>query len=236
MQIDKFMYKSFTPSERRCFNKIDDLGNKLLTMSLVELSEECMTSTSTVKRTLKKINFDSLKEFKAKLNEVNNELEEVNNFDNILLNTINNFDPRLVNRTINLINESKSIYIIGFGLTSSLALDLVLHLREFNINAIYISDSSMLEIVKASSKNNNDLIIYVSYSGEDSKMEALSFRKKNTCKQILITSKYDTKLSKNCDLILNSESYNKDDFLNSRIPLSIIISKILVNIKKELGY
>lgn len=236
MQNNGNKYKDMSPSEKQCFNNLNDLQDRILLMGLMELSNYCNVSTATINRTLKKMGYVNLKEYKSEIDIKRQYLpsthNDISNFEQMICELISTYDQNLINKAAKEIYESSKIYIIGFGISNSIALDLSLHVHKLLKNVVCLNDSEMLDIIKSTPLDGQELIIYISYSGGDFDMEKLSIEQRYIRTQLLITSKTNCALAKHCDLILSTCTNLFDDDLNSRIPLNIITTKILLALKK----
>lgn len=226
---DHYMnYQSLTLSEKNCFGKLEALGDNVTIYNLHDLSEYCSVSTTTVNRTLKKMGYNNLKQYKLEMHKLNDNTNlnnnSITNFENKVIYLINTFNDSLIEELIKSINESQKIYVVAFGITSSIGIDFYLHLKYLGYNVTSISDSGMLEVIN---DDQNSLIIYISYSGCDYDMDNTSTLYKHKVNQALITCTTNSALSKNCNLVLNTDTQRYDNYLKSRLPIQIIINKIL---------
>lgn len=228
MNINFEEYNSLTLSEKICYGKIETLASNILTMTLVDLEQHCQVSTATINRTLKKIGYKNLKEYKHSLQQ-DEKSEVINSLDEKLVSLIQT-TPHLF--TEDILSADK-IYVVAFGITSSLANEFMLHLRDMNIRCDAITDSDMLHFIQLNNKEKY-LIIYLSYSGSDLDMQKNAVNLKGKVKQILVTCTSNSILSYSCDRIICTNTSRLDKSLNSRIPLYIIVTKQLV--KLELHY
>ncbi len=224
-------YDSLTVSEKIAFLKIEELDNDILMMNLNDISNYCQVSTATINRALKKMGYKNLKHFKATLN-IKTATSSKSNlsispFEEAICQTVESFDSKLIDTTTSQIISANCVYIIGFGITTSLALDFYINLRKLGKHVFYINDSDMLQIINDTTLTTNGLIIYISYSGNDEDMNKCALSHKSTFNQILVTSNVDCQLAKNCNLILSSNTYSISNSFNSRIPLAIILFKIM---------
>ncbi len=220
---------NFTVSEKICFSKIQQLENNILTMNLEDIANYCSVSTATINRTLKKIGFKNLKDYKLSLNSPRNLTTQNTQtlLEKKIISLIDTLTRNELEIYIDLISNSDTIYIVGFGLSTSIALDFCLNLRKHNKNCIYINDSDSLKIINEKQLTSSDLIIYLSYSGNDSDMNLFASIAKNKAYQFLITSNPNAELIKTCSHYFSTDSYMLTQSFNSRIPLSIFIYKIL---------
>lgn len=226
---DHYMnYQSLTLSEKNCFGKLEALGDNVTVYNLHDLSEYCSVSTTTVNRTLKKMGYSNLKQYKLEMHKLNDNIirndNHITNFENKVINLINAFNNSLIEELIDSLNKSDKIYIVAFGITSSIGIDFYLHLKYLGYNVTNISDSGMLGIINDKKDN---LILYISYSGCDYDMDNTSTLYKHKINQALITCTTNSALCKNCNLVLNTATQKYDNYLKSRLPILIIINKIL---------
>lgn len=221
MNINFEEYNSLTLSEKVCYGKIETLSSNILTMTLDDLEQHCQVSTATINRTLKKLGYKNLKEYKHSLQLVENS-EVITSFDEKLVNLIQTTPPLFSEDIL----DADKIYVIAFGITSSLANEFMLHLREIGIRCDAITDSDMLNFIQLNNKEKY-LILYLSYSGADLDMQKNAVKFKGKVKQILVTCTSNSILSYSCDRVICTNTSRLDKSLNSRIPLYIIVTKQL---------
>ncbi len=219
MNINFEEYNTLTLSEKICFGKIESLSFEILHFTLEELAEYCQVSTATINRTLKKIGYKNLKEYKKTL-PIDRESNQVSNFENQLIDLIKHHSSDITNDIL----EASKVYIVAFGITSSLANDFIIHLRDLKINCEAITDSDMLSYIQ-SNDDQTTLIIYISYSGADLDMQKAAVNNKSKIKQILITCTTNSILSYSCDKVICTNTNKSDNNLKSRIPLYIVVMK-----------
>lgn len=220
--------QTYTVTEKIVMLKISQLNHQALTMTLDDLANEMTVSTATINRTLKKMGYDNLKQYKSSLNnpspQTNSETTVIE--DNIIT-LINNFDKKLLHTATSDINNASNIYIVAFGLSTSLGLEMSINFRKLGKNTIYINDSEALNLINHNTLNRNDIIIYISYSGADPDMLNFSLLNRFKVGQILITSTSDCPLATNCNYTLSSNVDKVNDPFKSRIPLNLITYKII---------
>lgn len=226
MNIGFEEYSSLTFSEKICFGKIESIGLEILQMNLEDLANYSQVSTATINRTLKKMGYKNLKEYKNSLS-IDNANDNTSPFEQTLIDLIQSTNVDICED----ITKSGKVYVVGFGITSSLANDFVCHLRKLGIRCEAITDSDMLNFIQIVDIN-NPLIIYVSYSGADLDMQKVAVNNKHKMKQILITCTTNSILSYSCDKVICTNTSAIDEHLNSRIPLYIVIMKQIRLIKK----
>ncbi len=236
MENFKEQYNSLSKSEKKCFNDFEELNYQILVMTLNDLSDYCCVSTATINRTINKLGFNNLKAYKKYIKD--NLFEPVNDFnqnakENILneIMNINNYDEKGIKSVINIIKNAPKIYVIGFGFTSSIALELSLNLNNIGYNSLYISDQKMFDLIHCETDSKNDVIIYVSFSGSDMHMEKLSIKQERLRKQVLITANSKCPIANCCHYILSSNTFNRDQGLNIRIPLIFYTTKIIIGLQ-----
>lgn len=217
-------YTTLTVSEKICFGHLQSLGIKVTTMTLEELSQQCNVSTATINRTLKKLGFANFKAYKQVYIQLATPTHTDTKFEQVIKQEL---DHELEDYS-KLIRQSPHIYIVAFGITSSLALDFAMHLKDINISCEIITDSDILSTIKQNNTTlEKSLIIYITYSGGDIDMQRLSIDSRYKFNQLLITCTTNSILSTTCDHQICTNTYNKDKDLKSRIPLYIVVMKLL---------
>ncbi len=232
----KDLYPSLSKSEKKCFNDFEELNYQILVMTLEDLSNYCCVSTATINRTINKLGFNNLKSYKEYVKD--NLFEPQKNINKNEKETIlseimnvNNYDEHKINSVVNIINKAQKIYVIGFGFTASIALELSLNLNNLGFDSLYISDQKMFDLIASGANNKNDVIIYVSFSGSDMHMEKLSIKQEHLHKQVLITANSKCPIANCCHYILSSNTFNRDQGLNIRIPLIFYTTKIIIGLQ-----
>ncbi len=225
-------YFLLSKSEKMVFHSLEKLDYKVLNMTLEDLSTFCCVSTATINRTIRKLKFKNLKDYKEYVNyNIENKLDNLskNKYYSTLYNILNleNYNYNSIQSIIKEIKKSNNIYIVAFGVTSSIGLEFSLNLNKLGYNSIFMG---VPEIFDSINNNKDDIIIFISFAGIDIDMEKLSIDQKNSKKLILITSNPKSSIAENCKIVLNTNTYKNDNNLNSRLPLNILTTKIIIEL------
>ncbi len=225
-------YFLLSKSEKKVFNSLEKLDYKILNMTLEDISNYCCVSTATINRTIKKLNFKNLKSFKEYVTyNIENRIENLpkSKYYSTLYGLLNfdNYNYDSIKTVVKDIKIYNYIYVVAFGITSSIGLEFSLNLNKMGFNSLFIGVPELFDSI---SKNKNELIIFISYAGKDIDMEKISVEQKNIKKLVLITSNSQSPISENCKVVLNTNTYKKDNGLNSRIPLNILTTKIIIDL------
>ncbi len=221
----------FTVSEKITMLKLNQLSHEILTMTLDDLAMELNVSTATINRTLKKMGYKNLKEYKLNI-EIPKQIQSntsISSLEEELISLIYHFDNDLLNTIAKDIFNADTIYIVAFGLSSSLGLEMSTNLRKLRKNTVSVNDSEVLAFINKSMIHKNDICIYISHSGEDIDMINFSTLNKHNLIQVLISSNNECKLASLCNYTLASNISSFDRQFKSRISLNIITNKILKN-------
>lgn len=230
MLNNKYYYQ-LNSKEKYYFQQIEYHSSEIPKMSINELAERIYTSPASLSRLVKKLGYNSYKEFKysfvtnTRLPSNSSELKE--HIDN-LFETL----PIIVdNCLIPAIEEANRIYIVSFGNSSGLGKELSLTLCSLNYTVFKIYDGDFLEEVYSNIRN-DDIVIYISYKGNDDDMQRLAITLKPTHKQILFTSVSNSPLSSSVSLIINTHTSNLMLPFTTRLPLELLISITCMRLHK----
>lgn len=222
---------TFTVSEKIAMLKINQLSHNILTMTLDDLARELSVSTATINRTFKKMGYKNLKDYKLSIDIPKQIIPNthISSQEEELISLIYNFDSNLLNTVIEDIYYANTIYIVAFGLSTSLGLEMSTNLKKLNKNTVSVNDSEILTFINERMLQKNDICIYISHSGEDIDMINFSTLNKHNLIQVLISSTNECELATLCNYTLPSNVSSLDEQFKSRISLNIITNKILEN-------
>lgn len=229
--LDIHSYKKLTQSEKQAFQCMEVLDSRICFKSLNEVAEHCMVSTATINRTLKKIGYINLKDYKQQFEVMDNQAP-LTDFDSHLIDLLQNFPDTKLKEVVECIKSYHEVYVVGFGMTSSIALEFALNLIKLGIKTVCINDSEQYKIVSNSNFSTEKLFILISYKGENVIMISETQKINNNNKVILFTSTTSNPLSYHCHKVLTTNSLHYDYQFQSRITLNIITSK-LIRLLKE---
>lgn len=225
-KIDIDCYKLLTQSEKHTYQCIQTMEASICTKSLVEIAEYSKVSTATVNRTLKKMGYKNIKDYKQQF-EFGSKNVSLSDFDNHLMDLILNFPESKIREIKEQIEDDGELYIVGFGATSSIALEFALNLIQLGYKAEFINDSEHFNLITNSNRIIGKLFILISYKGEDIDMIQETEKIKASNRILLVTSSPSSTLSYHCHNVLSTNSIAYDSKFKSRITLNIITSKII---------
>lgn len=217
--------EQLTSGEKKAYDIINKLGDKILLLTIYDLAAEIECSTATINRLLKKFGYKNYKEFKNKTANTVQSISE-SSYDKHIIELSEKFPEDLITYVSDSIADSRMLFIIGFGLSAGAAKEFSVNLNKLDIPSIFIGDSDSLKVLRTLSKSEEDVIIYFSYCGEDSATLTIASHLQGRRKQYLLTSSTNAPLAEYCDVVLNSYTKEVDPLFKSRIPLYILSHKI----------
>lgn len=214
---------SFTDSEKKILDYIQKNPEKVISMSIKELSNESNAGEATIIRFCKKIGFKGYNEFKISLISTVSEKKQdtrhkidilsdknynsiaeniYNNSFNVLKDTLSLINNEVFDNCINLINKAKHIEFIGVGYSNLTAQDAKYKFLRIGKSVAAHADSHLFKMA-ASISGKDDLIIGISQTGETQEViESLKNAKARGAGTIVITNNDNTEITKYADHIL----------------------------------
>ncbi len=226
--LQKNLYNSLNEKEKYYFQQIEYYSAEIPAMSITDLSEKIYTSPASLSRLVKKLGYDSFKDFKMSFATKN--IQQYNGTLRTHMNQILDTYPYIIdNCVIDLVKDAKKIYIIAFGNTSGIGHELGVTMMKLGYIVHRVFDSDFMYDIKHNI-NNDDLLIYISHDGMDVDMQMYALHFKNTNKQLLITSNSNSKLASHVSLIINSHTNEYNLPFKTRLPLELIITIICMRL------
>lgn len=254
---------SYTKTEKKIAEYILKLRENIISYSSFDLAKELGVSQSAVMKFLKKTSDIGFTEFKLLLSkeyEANQKIEGKNlKHDNISLTdslekvskaiifesmtslskTSEHLNLNKIKKSIEYINSSKRVFLVGAGSSALPALDLASKLMKIGITAIWYQDIDSIQAA-AFSSNSEDLFIAFSYSGKTKKIiDVLKAAKERGAKTIVITKNTESPQSKIADIvieIISNETDLRTSAMSSRIVFFSIVDILFLGvIKKDLN-
>ena len=191
-------------------------------LTITELSNATGASEATIVRFAKKIGCDGYQQLKIMLAKeehhiVNKSIEEEDNFVQIyskisddiyttLIKTKEVNTNEIYEKAYELISQAKQIYVVGFGNSYAVCVDVVHKLLRLGYNAMAISDSH-IQVIAACNAHKDSLILAVSHSGYTKDIvEMANIAISGGAKLLTITSDAKSPLAKISDVALISVS------------------------------
>lgn len=242
----KLKYDKMGKTEKRIADWIFENPGKIISLSIVELAEQCECGEATIVRFAKKLGlngFQELKFFLASENGGSPASANITNQDSafdIYQKVCNDIYLSLEKTKISLkddllgdaaqtICKANKIVIFGLGNSSSIAMDASHKFMRAGLNAIAYTDNHM-QVIAASHLQKNDVAIGISHSGSSKDIvEALKVAKEHNATTIAITNSGKSPILKQSDIVLSTSSQETQYnilALNSRIVQLAIIDTL----------
>ncbi len=226
-------HAELSKSEKHCLDYMLKIETQLPVKSLRALAEDTNTSTATVKRLLLKLGFTDIKKFKEFLLEEDN-LELLSEYDYHLVDLVTNFDPKLINQCANMIRSCNgNIHIFAFGATIGTAYDLIIGLKKLGYQSSLVSENDLFIPTLKQLYNHNDLIIYISFSGNSQRLVASASILENHCNMVYIGANPSGKIGDYVNLNITTDFYTPNYEVRARAPLNILIAKLLMQLNQK---
>lgn len=221
-------YNTLTKSEKHCLDYMSKLGSRLMIISIHDLADETNISTATIQRLISKLGYKSFKNFKSSLI-AQTEAPILSDFDNHLIELINNFDHSLVEQFCEYVkNCSGHIYVFAFGATMGTAYDLIIGLKKLGYQASLVSESDLFIPTVGEIYKPDDLIVYISFSGNNERLSNVASILNKSITQIYISANPRGTIGAYTQLNLTADFYTPNYEVRARAPLNIIIAKLLL--------
>ena len=242
----KLLYDKMGKAEKRIADWIFENPGKIISLSIVELAEQCECGEATIVRFAKRLQLNGFQELKFSLAAENGGspasthiTEEDSAFEiyqkvcnDIYLSlekTKSSLKENLLDEAAEKICKANKIVIFGLGNSSAIAIDASHKLMRAGLNAISYTDNHM-QVIAASHLKENDVAIGISHSGSSKDVvEALKIAKEHNATTIAITNSGKSPILRQSDIVLSTASeetrYNILA-LNSRIAQLAIIDTL----------
>lgn len=208
------IYPSFTKSEKKIADYVSEFGEKVVFMSMKDLSDEASVGEATVVRFYKKIGYsgfqdmklDLVKEdFNEKYDKSENFIEEIaTNYRSIIDSTISLIELEKINKFVNQIRKSKTIYIYGIGASGIAAKEAEASFFRAGLNTKAITDSHF-QAMNSSIIKKDTMIIAYSLSGTTKDVyDSLKIAHKNNAYIVVITNYPKSPIGELADLVFTT--------------------------------
>lgn len=178
----RLLYNQFTKTEKKIADYVSRNANQVLFMSITDLADACRVADASVHRFCRTMGVKGYQEFKMKLSlsMAADEPEEAGSaeadspqgtMDRILESHVNALketntllDRENIEKTVGMMEKAKHIYFFGIGdslLTAMEARNKFLRI----MNKVSCVDDPHMQAMTASMADEEDLIVFISYSG-----------------------------------------------------------------------
>ena len=245
------VYNQFTNAEKKIADYVLLNYDKVVFMSITDLSDDCKVADASVFRFCRTLGLKGYQEFKMKLSLTmhddqaseflkasGNELtDEICLAENIMNNSINALKETYmllkksqVIETVELINNARNVYFFGVGDSLLTALEARNKFLRITNKVQCISDPHM-QAMAAAMTTSEDVIIFISYSGatKDNVMVA-EIARKNGTKIVAITRFVKSPLTMYTDAILlcgSNEGPLEGGAMSSKVSQMFLIDILL---------
>ena len=242
----KLLYDKMGKAEKRIADWIFENSEKIISLSIVELAEQCKCGEATIVRFAKRLGLNGFQELKFSLSSENGGSLASTNItaqdsafeiyqkvcNDIYLSlekTKNSLEEELLGEASERLCKADRIVIFGLGNSAAIAIDASHKFMRAGLNAIAYTDNHM-QVIAASHLKENDIAIGISHSGSSKDVvEALKIAKEHNATTIAITNSGKSPILKQSDIVLATSS-NETEYnilaLNSRIAQLAIIDTL----------
>ena len=242
----KLLYSEMGKAERQIADWILNNPGQIISLSIVELAEQCGCSEATIVRFSKRLGLSGYQELKISLasesgtSTVNANItssdsayemfEKVSNDIYFSLElTKKSLDPKSMSVAANKICSANKIVVFGLGNSASIATDASHKFLRAGLNCVAYSDNHM-QVIAASHLKKGDVAIAISHSGSSKDIvDALKIAKEHGATTITVSNKGKSPILKFSDVVLAtsaSETQYNILALNSRIAQLAIIDAL----------
>lgn len=242
----KILYNEMGKAEKQIADWIEQNPGKIISLSIVELAEQCKCSEATIVRFSKRLGLSGYQELKISLaaeaggSPVSTHITADDNpyqiYEKVcndiylsLEKTKKSLSPESLALAAEKICSANKILVFGLGNSSSVATDASHKFMRAGLNSFAYSDNHM-QVIAASHLDENDVVIGISHSGSSKDIvDALKIAKEHGATTIAITNNGKSPILKHSDIIL-STSADETQYnilaLNSRIVQLAIIDTL----------
>ncbi|MBF6632531.1 MurR/RpiR family transcriptional regulator [Microbacterium sp. APC 3898] len=230
---------TFTKSEHKIYDYILSHPDKVLYHSLTELSEYSKVAEATVLRFFRKLGFKGFQDFKflfaQEVPQANHAPQDESFVHRIRYNIVQAIedssevvDLGTLEKCINAIDASQDVVIFGIGSSGIAGLDMQNRLMRIGKHVNAITDSHF-QIMRASSLNENSVVIAISLTGSTKDIvDAVKLAKEKKATVIALTNYVKSPLTKYADHVLLSSA--KESPLDSGSLVSKIAQLYLIDL------
>ena len=242
----KLKYDKLGKTEKKIADWIFENPERIISISIVELAEQCECGEATIVRFAKKLGLNGFQELKFSLASENGASpasthitendtafqmyqKVCNDIYMSLERTKGSLDEQLLEMAAKKICKAKKILIFGLGNSSAIAMDASHKFMRAGLNAFAYTDNHM-QMISASHLGEGDVAIGISHSGSSKDIvEALELAREHGAATIAITNRGKSPIVKHSDIVLSTSSQETQYSilaLNSRIAQLAIIDTL----------
>lgn len=246
------LYPELKGVEKKIAEYIMQNPERIIKLSITELSDECQSGEATIFRVCKKLGYKGYQELKIKIaseviepiKDIHEEISENDStfiiMEKVFKSTIYSLEKTMklnksseIEKSISYLLNAETIAFFGMGGSASLAFDGYHKFLRTGKKCEYHSDTH-LQVMTAALLKKNDCIIAISNTGSNKELvDNISAARENGVNIISITSNAKSPLSEVSDAVLLSygkEKSFKSEATESKISTAAIIDTLFVNV------
>ncbi len=242
----RLLYDKMGKAEKQIADWIFKNPGKIISLSIIELAEQCKCGEATIVRFSKRLGLSGYQELKISLaskgggsavsTHINSNDSVYEIFEKVcndiyisLEKTKKSLSADSISVAADTLNNAGKIVIFGLGNSAAIAIDASHKFMRAGLNATAYTDNHM-QVIAASHLKKGDVALGISHSGSSKDIvEALKIAKENGASTIAITNRGKSPILKQSDIVLYTDSeetkYNILA-LNSRIAQLAIIDSL----------
>lgn len=248
---------TYTDTEKRIASFILNSGRSVSGMSSVELGQKAGVSQSAIIKFVKKLGFEGFMDFRVRLSESYGRDEHITplKHDDIsledpmgdvakaivsesvtaLLKSYENMDFATIEKSIELINTSKRIFLCGKGSSALPAQDFAGKLMKLGLTVLWYQDLETMETASLM-VNQADVFISFSFSGETKIItRILENVKRGGAKTVVITKNSNSSHGRLADVVIeiySNETILRTAAMSSRIAFFSVVDILFLGVVK----
>lgn len=238
------VYNFLRPSEKKVADYILEYTKEYQKLSMLIIEKEAKVSQPTIMRFVKALGYTGFTEFKYDLIKQQKTIKEICGYTISSEDTLDDIPAKIIKTTIKMMEDTlqhlhikeyklavesiikaKRISIYSVENSNSVAIDLLTKLLYLGISCTYYEDY-YLQSINASTLDEDDLAIAISYSGNSKNtVDVMKIAKKRGARTIALTNYEEMALKSYVDVILHThnQQYLYGDAIFSRTTqLSIV--------------
>lgn len=202
-------------------SNIDDVS----TMGIEELAQKCYTSPATISRYIKKLGYRNYIQFKVEIdgyisyrnqefniNEQSNEMiaqSVINDTISAVKNLEDLIDIKQLVNVTKLMRMANHVYVLGIDYSQVVAQDIQLRfINNFKVILTFVPSGEHDQVLNRMTRN--DLVIFISASGQTKALLKIREKLNSEVKHVLITGNQDMPLAQNASEVVLIPAINND--------------------------
>lgn len=239
IKINSDTWNRLTTSEKQVIEYINNNGNKLSKISIVDVAEETYTSPATVSRAIKKAGIDGFTELRYLISKDNNKNSDLGQINEVIkkslieaTNTVEQISVSDILKAVNLVKSSSRIYVLARGLTELIGDEFTMKLQLLGYNGFCIKDPNIMKRISSEMKKSELLFVFSLFGKTPELIKSCENAVSLGCSIVSCSCTEDTPLRGLSTVFLKGYKEKntaiKEFEVTSRLPLNII-SRIIID-------